>query len=271
MSSGHQELFDSLAYIYDGSFEGLLTCIFETYARHQDPEDIVRDDLLQLRLGQTALAVETDAGKARRVLAGIERQAGYKPRKYLMRASACDDPAMGIHCLRFVRYVMEGTAGKALMDDITHPAMAPMVAYSRSVGQECEHMRQFIRFEHREGGVWFARCNPKADVVPFIMDHFVERFSIQPFVIYDEVHGTAGIYDGTRWTLADAHSLGTEPSVPPAAPDEPLMQAAWRCFYRSVSIPSRYNPELRRHFMPKRFWRNLTEMQEELPTAMVRS
>ena len=46
------------------------------------------------------------------------------------------------------------------------------------------------------------------------------------------------------------------------------MQQAWRLFYRSVSIDARYNPELRTHFMPKRFWKNLTEVQEVLPSLV---
>ena len=40
------------------------------------------------------------------------------------------------------------------------------------------------------------------------------------------------------------------------------MSEAWRTFYKSVSIDARYHPELRRQFVPKRFWKNLTELQE---------
>ena len=63
-------------------------------------------------------------------------------------------------------------------------------------------MRQFVRFQHLAGegaDVWFARVNPKASVVPLIMDHFVERLGVQPFIIYDEVHHLAGVYDGGDW------------------------------------------------------------------------
>ena len=43
------------------------------------------------------------------------------------------------------------------------------------------------------------------------------------------------------------------------------MQRAWKRFYRAVAVESRYNPELRRQFMPKRLWKNITEMQEDAP------
>ena len=46
------------------------------------------------------------------------------------------------------------------------------------------------------------------------------------------------------------------------------MQYAWKTFYDTLSIDSRYNPELRRNFMPKRFWKNLTEIKEMPRTSI---
>ena len=43
------------------------------------------------------------------------------------------------------------------------------------------------------------------------------------------------------------------------------MQQAWKRFYDTVAVEARYTPELRRPLMPKRFWKNITEMQEDLP------
>ena len=122
-------------------------------------------------------------------------------------------------------------------------------------------MQQFIRFEHFENDVWFARCNPKANVVPLLMDWFAGRFNTQRFVLYDEVHNVAGIYDGEGWYLAQTGDV----HLPLHAQDEATMQAAWKGFYDAVAIPARYHPELRRHFMPKRFWRNILEVRDELP------
>ena len=132
-------------------------------------------------------------------------------------------------------------------------------------------MRQFVRFQHLAGegaDVWFARVNPKASVVPLIMDHFVERLGVQPFIIYDEVHHLAGVYDGGDWQLVNTEGAGDlERALPDRTADEALMSEAWRTFYKSASIDARYHPELRRQFMPERFWKNLTELQES-PAAL---
>ena len=49
--------------------------------------------------------------------------------------------------------------------------------------------------------------------------------------------------------------------LPKATEHDALMQEAWKRFYDALCIDDRYNPELRRQFMPVRLWSNLPEMQ----------
>ena len=118
-------------------------------------------------------------------------------------------------------------------------------------------MRQFVRFSHLENGVWFARCNPNASVVPLVMGYFAARLNDQPFIIYDERHHLAGVHDGMRWSLVSGDAV----NVPAATADDALMEEAWKRFYDALSVDARYNPELRRRFMPVRLWQDLPEMQ----------
>lgn len=95
------------------------------------------------------------------------------------------------------------------------------------------------------------------------MDWFSARFNDVPFMIYDKAHRIAGIYDGSGWQLVQTDLV----NLPEKAGDEEMMQQAWKRFYDAVSIDARYHPELRRHFMPKRFWENLPEMDERYDTS----
>ncbi|HIW76926.1 MAG TPA: TIGR03915 family putative DNA repair protein [Candidatus Gordonibacter avicola] len=288
----HEEPLVDVAYVHDGSLEGLLSAVFEAYARHEDPQDIVRDGQLQPRLGQTVRFIETDMERALRVQRGVKRAGGHGAYDAVVRASLSDDPEAGTIVYRFIRYAMAanrphdctgcrkrrscagpvdsggpasvGCTGKAsgsVLGDLAHPAVAPLHRLVRAVGNERHRMIQFLRFEHLENGVWLARCNPSASVVPLLMDYFSARFNIQPFIIYDEVHNLAGVYEGREWYLVRTDQL----NVPDRAADEQLMQAAWKRFYRTVAVEARYNPELRRQFMPKRLWKNIVEMHEDLP------
>lgn len=271
-----------LAYVYDGSLEGLLSAIFTAYACKEDPSDVVIAKNLQPRLGQEMRDIESDMDVALRVQKGICRTCGPVVFDAVKSASLSDDPAAGSIVYRFVRYAMAkhkphdctGCPRKmrcgglctrsqknSALNDIVHPSVAPFHELNRAVYNERHRMLQFLRFEHMEGDVWFARCNPAASVVPLIMDWFAGRFNTQAFMIYDENHRIAGVYEGKEWYLVKTDSL----MLPEHSAEEEVMQTAWKRFYNTIAVESRYNPELRRQFMPKRFWKNITEMKETLP------
>ena len=65
-----------VAYVYDGTPEGLLTAVFQAYANHEDPEDIVQGAAFQPRLDQSVRTIETDAALAERVKRGLVRATG---------------------------------------------------------------------------------------------------------------------------------------------------------------------------------------------------
>ncbi len=249
-----------VAYLYDGSLEGLLSAVFLAYERHETPEDIVCESRYQPRLMQSVIQVTTDYGRANRVRKGVQRSVGNRAFDALMYASACDDYDMGLIVFRFIRYVMARPSflkKHPVLEEQSNPVVADVLRLEKYALNETERMRQFVRFSHLENGVWYARINPNASVIPLIMGYFASRLNDQAFIIYDETHHLAGMYNGHSWQLA----LGDAVQVPNATNHDQFMQKAWQRFYESLSIDARYNPELRRHFMPVRFWQNLTEMQ----------
>lgn len=246
----------ALAYTYDGSLEGLLSAVFEAYARRENPADIVARDEWVPRIGQCEHWVETDAAHALRVKEGLEKTCGARAFDALKAVFLSDELCKGSAILAFVRYGMK--RGMAALDDISHPAVEEFVRINRSVYNERHLWQQFMRFSQVEGGVYVARCNPKASVVPLLMDWFSGRFNTQAFVIYDEVHRIAGVSNGGAWQLVKTDVF----EVPSATEDNELFERAWKAFYDAVAVEARYNPELRRQFMPKRMWKNIVEMKD---------
>lgn len=255
------EIYGSVAYLYDGTLEGLLSAIFLAFERKEEPTDIVPEVSYVPRLDQGTIFVDTNLSLASRVRRGIERAAGNQAFRWVLSASLCDDYDKALVIYRFVRFAMDqkkqGVSKSAILGQLSHPAVSDLSALATKASNEAERLRQFARFNQLENGVWFCRCNPNVSVVPLVLDHFVQRFNIQPFIIYDEVHQVSGIYDGDSWYLAFG-PLDT-PAQPTA--QNQLMEEAWKCFYDALSINARYNPELRRAFMPQRLWKHLPEMQ----------
>ncbi|HWR45556.1 hypothetical protein [Sporomusa sp.] len=64
-----------LIYRYDGSFDGLLCCVFESYEKKEIPMDILLPDTSQPLLFSVK-EIPTDLQKASRVLASIPKKLG---------------------------------------------------------------------------------------------------------------------------------------------------------------------------------------------------
>ncbi len=254
----HEALHDA-AYVHDGSLEGILSAVFLAYERKEEPGDIVDEALYEPRLDQSVIFVQTDLDRALRVRRGLERAAGTKAFRCVLQASLCDDYNTGMVIYRFIRLAMDREkfkSGGGLIDDLACPQVAALMDLRLRAVNEAEKMRQFVRFSHMENGIWFARCNPNVSVIPLVIGHFAARFNDQPFIIYDENHRLSGIYDGSSWQLVP----GVVEGMGEATSHDELMQEAWRCFYDALCVDARYNPELRRNFMPQRLWKNLPEM-----------
>ena len=259
-----------LAYSFDGSLEGFFSAVFAAYARHERPAEVIRADCTQLRLGQRVAFIETDIAHAQRVSNGLTKRFGIRYTETIKEAFCSDKPDTPSAIYRFIRFSLDTKSPRAFslqnnpLGYATHPSVLPVWERQRAVSFEAERARQFIRFQHMDNDVWFARYKPNASVIPLVMGWFAARYNTQRFVIYDEAHKLAGVYDGRSWYLVS----GIEPQLPNVGADEALMQSAWRLFYRTIAIDERYNPELRRAHMPVRFWDNLTEMQADAPTAL---
>ena len=257
----------NVALLHDGTLEGLLSSVFEAYVLHEVPEDIVAERIYQPRLCQSSFFVETNQEHAQRVRAGVIRKAGHAVFVAIVRAAASDEYGAGMAVYRLIDYVMSSRCMNSrhnVLDDLSNPVVAEVVALGKHVVLEAERMRQFIRFSHLENGVWFARCNPNAAVVPFVMGYFAARLNTQPFMIYDENHHVAGVYNGHDWLLVADKVV----NVPSATADDALIEQLWRRFYDSLSIQARYNPELRCQFMPVRLWKNLPELKPMPQSAL---
>ena len=265
-------------YAYDGTLEGMFTALHAAFQARDAEAEILESRDVQPRLGQDVYEAPMQLDEASKVRRLIEYSLGEQAFRCIRTAAASDRPDRGTIVYRFLRNALPASkrarynrcerkhtctraceAAKAcpMLDDLANPTAFNLMSLYREVMNERHHMVQFMRFEHCEGDVWYARCNPKANVVPLVMDWFIPRFNDQRFLIYDENHGMSGVYDGERWYLV----RGDDVTPPPHMDDERMMQEAWRRFYHSLAVEARYNPELRRGFMPMRLWRNLTEMR----------
>ncbi len=231
----------------------MLSAVFAAFARHEDPLNIVPSSDLQESMLCSYVPIATSVSHATRVKNGIVRDLGDAYYENIKEVFLADDAQKGGVLYRFIRYAMK--AGRKSLSHLAEPAVADFAEVRKRVGNEAHHFLMFLRFAQLENGVYFARIEPKASVVPLITDHFARRLNIQPFIIYDSVHNLASVFDTERWWMVDASEI----RLPETSEAEDEFQSLWQTFYDTIAIEERRNPTCQRTFMPKRFWGNMCE------------
>ncbi len=244
-----------MEYVYDGTFDGLLCCIFRAFERKETPEQVHPRMPEQLSLLGEPVLVATDAGRARRVEAGIARTAGMQALSYVRDAVYSAHPYAGRDAVCYARLVFR--YGPAVHDLLTDDTLLRVRDTSSKLWKEVGQLREFLRFKELENGVYIAEMTPENDVTELLMPHFADRLGDMAFILHDRGRKKAGVYDTHGWVLASSAQM----RMPAISAREVGYQAMWKMFYETIAIKERENPRLRRQFMPKKYWRDLTEMQ----------
>lgn len=283
----------------DPTLEGVLGAIGIGYLAHANQARVRLEGRLacQPRLGETVVDTPPDSSDdlvtlARRVYKGLERcvgegcphsKGGSCPSlcagacaRRIVYASASDDPAMPEAVHRYVRRAFEeGSRMRSLIADEQVVALDELARY---VLGECEHTRQFARFSLLADGSLFAVFRPNADTIPLTAGYFARRMGQERFCIVDPVHRSAAFHDakakgrGRRYVVVrlDQASADQLAAAKELSPNEGLVRSLWKRFYESVALPGRdasqRSYDLRAHWMPKRFWAGLTELDPRIPS-----
>ncbi len=242
-----------LIYWYDGSYEGFLCCVFQSYQNRELPTDI-----WQLLRPETTLfpqvEIVTHPGQAQRVEASI-RKMGPWIRRLVMYAFLNDSPDKEMKLLRFLELCYR--EGPQAARQLAHPDVAAVVELERQVSRESGKYLEVLRFQEREGMLG-AVIRPHHCVLPLLQNHFCDRLPQEDFVIFDNSHGLALLKRGGK-----VEYLEFEKPVILPTPEarEKQYQDLWKAFFKALTIEERRNEALQRSNLPKRYWEYLTEMQ----------
>lgn len=246
--------------IYDGTFEGLLSAIFDIYELKLMPTAITTDTQSML-FGEQVLLVR-DEHKSERVFNGICKYGRMATCDMLYHAFTSKAPTVELDIFRYLQLLFKlkrdvsGMMGESYILRVRQ--------LQRKVTREAHRMLMFIRFEQAKDGTYFAPIAPQYDVLKIIVSHFKDRFNDQTWVIYDTARSYGVHFDGKEVALItiDEPTFNLEngrlsPSL--IADCELEYQHLWQVFFKGIAIKERKNMKLQQNFMPKRFWKYLTE------------
>ncbi|MDR1603275.1 MAG: TIGR03915 family putative DNA repair protein [Gracilibacteraceae bacterium] len=240
-------------YLYDETFDGLLTCIFAHYYEEK-AAGIYPERLYQPSLLHGARAVAADRERAGRVYAALEQKAArYVLRKiYYTFLSAVP----GKENIILAYTVLAFRLGPRLTACRTRPEVLALETASDRVDTERERFLGFVRFRDM-GRFLYAAIAPDHNILPLLADHFTDRLAGEYFMIHDTGRDTALVWDKRDPSLVPFRQTGNwRPNE-----DERLCQSLWREYFEHIAISERRNTRLQGQFVPRRYRAHLTEFQ----------
>ena len=131
----------ALIYCYDGSFDGFLCCVFESYEKNELPYEVLPEDLA-LPLLLPVKFIETDRIRAQRVWASVPKKMGNPV--FLHKAFLTCHPKKELLMLKFMR--LGYRVGPSVINYLTDEVVNDLTKAVRHLEYEVQRYMGFLRF-----------------------------------------------------------------------------------------------------------------------------
>jgi len=249
-------------YLFDGTYLGFLSCVFESFERREDTIIPITHEDHQIDMFKDRRTVVTDNRKALRVQNGLQERIGKAEAMDFYRAFLSEDrkawrASFFILCQIF-------TGRKDIRQHYGNDHVLYFSQTLKKVSRERHRMKAFIRFSKSADGLFFALIEPDFNVLPLISDFFRKRYADMPWLIYDVKRKYGLLFDTQQIgevRLSPEEVPGTASSAIAIAMDErdELFQHLWKQYYTSTNIEARKNMKLHLQHVPRRYWKYLVE------------
>ena len=240
-------------YLYDGTFDGLLTCIHHHYYTKKATGIFLLKEY-QPNFLNGFMEVETDENKADAVYEAIRKKISSYDLSRIYKAFLTSDPEKE---MKILRYVVKGfKTGSKISMLHGDPVVFDVQALEKRINNEKQRMLQFVRFSVMKNDVLYAKIEPDNDVLELTAEHFCDRYKNDPFIIHDVKRSKALVAFQGEWYI----TVFEETDIPELSADEKEYRRLWKNYFDSIAIKERINPKCQRSFMPMKYRKHLTEI-----------
>ncbi|MGB5360101.1 TIGR03915 family putative DNA repair protein [Eudoraea sp.] len=239
--------------LYDGSFNGFLTCIFTAFEQKINVVGIQRKSQVQKGLFTETQTILTQVNKAKRVWNGISQRSNNAMKNIYF---AFLSEANGIEQLLYSyiqRIVAKGSPNHI---DLTDDLVFRINQLANMVSKKKNQMEAFMKFKVSIDGVHFIVIEPEFDILPLVSKHFRSNFNDRQWIIYD-IKRNYGLYFDLH--TIQLMSLDSKDIIANARPSNNHIQTGainvielWNTYFANNSIKSLISNKLHTHQLPKR-------------------
>lgn len=109
--------------------------------------------------------------------------------------------------------------------------------------------------------LWYAQIHPDNNVIEQVGQFLMKRFPKQNIILHDQNRNLAFLYNCQNKDDYEIVQVPNHFKVNSFSKEELQFQKLWKTFFETIAIKERTNSRLQMQYMPKKYWKDLVEMQ----------
>ncbi|MCT7540680.1 TIGR03915 family putative DNA repair protein [Aliarcobacter cryaerophilus] len=228
--------------VYDGTFEGFLSLVYEVYYKKLKPTKIYKT-LPNEILFEEILEINSSKESGIKVLNAIKTKFPKEILEKILNIFMCDSKEFEMALLE---YIVIGFKDSKQLYNINNSCVFYLNNLEKELFRVTHKLTGFIRFEELEDKTLYAKIESKFNVVYFLGRHFLKRFNNQNFIIHDINRKLAFVKIQNDYSIKEVVFF----DEPIYSSNEEKFQKLWKSFFSKVTIKERINPKLQTQMVP---------------------
>lgn len=228
--------------LYDGSFEGYLSLVYDVYYKRLKPLKIYKK-LPNEIIFEEIFEIQNSKTKYEKVLNALKSKFPKEILEKILNIFMCDSKQFEMELLEFI---ILGFKDQKELYNINNSSVFYINTLEKELFRLVHKMYAFIRFEELEDNTLYGKIESKFNVVYFLAKHFLKRFNNQNFIIHDINRKIAFIKIENNYSIEEIAYF----DEPKFSNDEEKFQKLWKSFYNGVTIKERVNLKLQQNLVP---------------------
>ena len=180
-------------YVYDGSFEGLLSIVFNCYISKNIPLKIIEKSNLEINFLDEFEEQITNYEHSDRIFNGIIKNISYDTlyNSYYAFLSNTKNKEINI-----VKYLLNGfVIGPKIDTMLSIDFVFAVHSMRKKMLHEAHKFKGLLRFIQIKENLFYASIHPDNNIIENLGHHFINRLPTQNFIIHDKNRNIAFLYN----------------------------------------------------------------------------
>jgi probable DNA metabolism protein len=246
--------------IFDGTFQGILTAIYEAYYLFPNAELILSENNYCDNLLYSKNYIKTDIKKAEKVQNAIIKKIGISTLENIYLAYLYDSSDVYTKILNYIKLAF--SIGYKIDEHLYDIRVKNLIDIKNKITEEAHRFIGFIRFTSIDNKFLYSPIEPDSNILELLASHFKDRFSTENFIIHDVKREIALRFNSDKNEIDFIEMTRDEYLYLKDYKDE--FEDLWKTYFKHTTILQRQNTSIQRAKMPKRYWKYITEVKNNM-------